>query len=559
MNRVDEDQDVRITWDAPAGGMWELETVHVSGAQPRVFQERAPDAFKEGFRSVGKRYGFPIDYLDMRFVNDHCYARMRPVGAPEPKPGKVSSPPPAFVLKVLARVHPELRRRARAARRALTERPWRGEVDRWDGGLRDEQLATGRALQGEPIEQLDDAALITHVGRVADHFQQGIALHMALMPVHNIPVGRLLIAGRRWGIGDGEVFGLLAGSSPASPASAAALARIAAACANAGVVPESLEDVREASPAAREALDDYLADNAWRIMTQYSPSGLALIEVPGVIVQAIRAAGTSQVASVVVPDPAPVRDRVPADQRARFDELLDDARACYGIRDDNVALTFMWPVGLLRRALLEVGRRLLDRGLLADASDVLALGEKELAQALAGDAAVAVEAAPRCIRARAAEAAGAPARLGDDEGPPPDSSLFPRAMAELVDALMIGFELEMPRGATDGDSEAWSGTGVGVGNVAYTGRACVAASPGDALAQLQPGDVLVTSVTTPAFEAVMGIAGAVVTEQGGLMGHTAIQCREYGIPALVGVTGATTHIAHGDQLTVDPAVGRVLL
>jgi pyruvate,water dikinase len=129
-------------------------------------------------------------------------------------------------------------------------------------------------------------------------------------------------------------------------------------------------------------------------------------------------------------------------------------------------------------------------------------------------------------------------------------------MAELVDALMVGFELERAAG-TQPEDASWSGEGVGIGAATYTGRACVAASPGDALTQLEPGDVLVTSVTTPAFEAVIAIAGAVVTEQGTFMGHTAIQCREHGIPAVVGVAGATSHIVHGSDVTVDPIQGHV--
>ena len=79
---------VTITWEAPAGGLWALETLHLPGAVPRLFQERAPGAFVRGFQPAGRRYGLPIDYLEIRFVNDHCYARMRPVGAPDPKPGK---------------------------------------------------------------------------------------------------------------------------------------------------------------------------------------------------------------------------------------------------------------------------------------------------------------------------------------------------------------------------------------------------------------------------------------------------------------------------------------
>ena len=39
-----------VTWEPPGGGWWQLEEVHVRGWQPRVFQERAPEAFKVGFR-----------------------------------------------------------------------------------------------------------------------------------------------------------------------------------------------------------------------------------------------------------------------------------------------------------------------------------------------------------------------------------------------------------------------------------------------------------------------------------------------------------------------------
>ena len=55
----------------------------------------------------------------------------------------------------------------------------------------------------------------------------------------------------------------------------------------------------------------------------------------------------------------------------------------------------------------------------------------------------------------------------------------------------------------------------------------------------------------------MPIAGAVVTELGGLMGHTALVAREYGMAAVVGVTGATTTIPDGAQVEVDPVAGRV--
>jgi len=547
-----------IEWRAPAGGLWELESTHVQGGQPRVFQELAPSAFRDRFRETAARYGLPVDYVEVRFVNDHCYARMRPVGAPEPKPGRPSKAPPALVLKVLARVHPELRRRARAARRAIDQKLWHDDRLRWEREGRAELLAAARGLQAEPIDELDDDALADHLRRAADHLERGIGTHFELLPIHNVPVGRLLLACRDWDIEPGEVFDLLAGTSPASRASVAGLRRIALALADADVAPRTLDDVRAASPEAEAALDDYLADHGWRIVTQYSPGGLALIELPRVLLQAITAAGANG-GPPPRADVEPVRDRVPAAEQGRFDDLLADARTCYGVRDDNVALTMMWPSGLVRRALLEAGRRLVECGLLHDTSHVFALGQTEIAAALAGDTTLGAQAAARTAHIQAAEADGPPAQLGDDEGPPPDPKLFPAAVAELLGAVLMEFELERAFKTERIEVGSWTGEGAGVGMAPYTGRACVAASAAEALDRLEAGDVLVTAHTTPAYEAIMPVAGALVTDHGGLMSHAALVCREHGIPAVIGVTAATTHIPDGATLTVDPTAGSVTI
>jgi phosphohistidine swiveling domain-containing protein len=544
---------VTITWEAPGGGQWELETQHVPGALPRLFQERGPDALRGGFQSASKRYGLPIDHLEVRFVNDHCYARMRPVGAPEPKPGKASSPPPGFVMWAIARLHPELRRRARTARAVLAERRWHDDLQRWESGLRDEMLEIGRALQAEDVAVMGDEELIDHLGRVADHMVRGFNVHFDLMLVHNIPLGRLVMACRTWGISDAEALGLLAGSSPSSAGSTEPLRRIADACREAGVDPESLDDVRDASPEARAALDAYLGDHAWRAVTDYTQRGLTLIELPDVLVRAIRVAGDASPRTE--PDAAPSRALVPEADRERFDDLLADARRCYGIRDDNVGITVMWPVGLARRAILEVGRRLTERGVLDEPWEALALGEQEMAAALRGDGSLREVAKERVRLGIAYEADGAPRILGESEGGDPDLSVFPAAMAELTAAVIETTVLEGM--VTGGGPSEWTGTGVGVGGEAYTGRACVAESPEEALSRLEPGDVLVTTITTPAYEAIMPVAGAVVTEQGGLMGHTALVAREYGMAAVVGVAGATAAIPDGAKVEVDPARGTV--
>ena len=76
-------------------------------------------------------------------------------------------------------------------------------------------------------------------------------------------------------------------------------------------------------------------------------------------------------------------------------------------------------------------------------------------------------------------------------------------------------------------------------------------------AELEPGDVLVTAYTdpswTPLFVAIQGL----VTEVGGLMTHGAVIAREYGLPAVVGVEGATRRIRDGQRIRVDGTGGYV--
>ena len=73
------------------------------------------------------------------------------------------------------------------------------------------------------------------------------------------------------------------------------------------------------------------------------------------------------------------------------------------------------------------------------------------------------------------------------------------------------------------------------------------------------GDILVTRATTPAWTPLFGIAVAVVTEGGGALSHCAILAREYGLPAVVGASGASVRIHDGAMITVDGNKARVII
>ena len=93
------------------------------------------------------------------------------------------------------------------------------------------------------------------------------------------------------------------------------------------------------------------------------------------------------------------------------------------------------------------------------------------------------------------------------------------------------------------------GIAAGVAKVAFTVE--------EAAEMIQPGDILVTKMTTPDWEPYMKIVSAIVTDEGGMTSHAAIVSRELGIPCIVGTGNATQVMQTGKEYTVDGGTGVV--
>jgi pyruvate,water dikinase len=76
-------------------------------------------------------------------------------------------------------------------------------------------------------------------------------------------------------------------------------------------------------------------------------------------------------------------------------------------------------------------------------------------------------------------------------------------------------------------------------------------------ADIEEGDVLVTPFTDPSWTPLFVSVKGLVTEVGGMMTHGAVVAREYGLPAVVGVEGATKRIKDGQRIRVNGAEGYV--
>jgi phosphohistidine swiveling domain-containing protein len=295
-------------------------------------------------------------------------------------------------------------------------------------------------------------------------------------------------------------------------------------------------------------LHEYLERRGNLLATGYDITASTLAELPGVVLDSIR---TAKMPSESDDTSGALRSQVPDADRAKFDRYLDQARRVMDMRDDNGPLTAEWPAGLIRRALLECGRRLAERGTIDQAVHVLELEPDEARGCLTGTLPAADELARRRRRRIELGQLDPPVTIGPDE-PEPPLDVLPGDLPELVAMVQTAIRhLGM-----DGHTTSEPLTGIGIGRTAYTGRARRAASADEAIDQLEPGDVLVVRATSPAFIAVLTIAGAVVTADGGAMSHAAVLARELDLPAVIGARGALD-IPDGATVEVDPIAGRV--
>ncbi|SMX80903.1 PEP/pyruvate-binding domain-containing protein [Brevibacterium aurantiacum] len=211
----------------------------------------------------------------------------------------------------------------------------------------------------------------------------------------------------------------------------------------------------------------------------------------------------------------------------------------------------------MRRALRELGRRLVDQGVLTDPMDVYFINFEPL------DAAI-----------RAGDSAGTDASMGDSAGAdgsadsgngqhsPAEALAGLSAIAEknragYQDAVARTPEWEhgrAPEVGDDTDGDFIKGTAGSPGEV--TGEVFVVHSPED-FSSFPDGAILVARTTNPAWTALFYQASGVITESGGALSHGAVTARELGLPAVMAVRDATSRFTSGQTVSVNGSTGTV--
>jgi pyruvate,water dikinase len=222
---------------------------------------------------------------------------------------------------------------------------------------------------------------------------------------------------------------------------------------------------------------------------------------------------------------------------------LRHARARIATRE-NLRFERTRVFGTARRLFLEMGRRLAAEGRLDEARNVFYLEVEEILDFARGTATTTDLAGLASVRndefARYRERPAPPDRFVT-RGAPPLSDAFEETSPAA------------PPAASNSAGDVRTGQGSGAG--AVRGPACVVEDPRSA--ELTGEEILVARQTDPGWTPLFASCAGVVVERGNLLSHAAVVAREMGLPAVVGVDGATDWLAGAGRIEVDGRAGTV--
>jgi pyruvate,water dikinase len=517
--------------------------VHFPRPVTRYWAEMHPDALRRGFRDLSSNYGLLIETMEIRYPSFFAYRTAIPVA------------------------EGELPARFQRAEDALQTKFWREQLQQWDETFKPAAIATHRELQAVDIDSLSDDELVAYLARCRDHHAEMIYQHMRFTGSAVIPTGDFLAHVGEWtGLPPSDLLGLMRGASPVSSGASAELERLIAAI---KASPEAeailasddpaqaLERLRSMNGEVGQAATAYLDLVGYRLLDGFDISGRYALEMPDTLLRAIRIAveeGAPQEVDVEA-QIADVRNRVPEENRAEFDDLLAEARRLYRLRDERGVFSDIWASGIMRRAALGAGRRLAAAGRIQDPEHFIDadFGEmKELVTGAGGPSAE--ELAERNAWRTSHSAKEVPATLGPPPPPPPDPSGLPPGAGRIMRAIMIAMGEVF--GSSKAEHEEQLVRGLAASPGVYEGPARLVSGPTE-FDRIVEGDVLVTESTTEAFNILLPLLGGIVTDAGGLLSHAAIVSREYGIPGVVGTRQGTSLIPDGARVRVDGIAGEV--
>ncbi|MQB01364.1 MAG: hypothetical protein GEU78_13910 [Actinobacteria bacterium] len=556
-------------------GYWERDAFHEPVPISSFGKVMLTEQVLKVLPSVFAEFGVLIDRPEAAVIGGWMYNRLVPVGAPpaERRGGRGRpSAPPRWLLRILMRVHPAIRRRTRAARRAIASDLPHTVIRRWNEEWRPEhQEEIARALALD-LGALSDEELAAQLDRrlelVAHPSHAMVAVAYWIVVYELAAVCRELL-----GWDTAKTLALLEGLSTTSTEPARQLAGLAQLAESRPAIRELLTRVDETTPERladvdaefARAFERYVEANAHR-SARYDVVDPNLAETPHLLLRLVAdqieiefspddlAEGARRRRDEAADEARRLLASHPEADRERFERILARAREAYPAWEDRVWWTQSVQTALLRYLALEIGRRLADRDRLSAVGDVFFLEARDARSAL-------FDGADRREPARVAKGRRAwamanpgPSTYGEPPSGEPPFDLLPPAARLVNQAVLWGSTQFFGEPKRASDTATVVGTPASAGR--YKGAARVVMGEHE-FEKIRAGDVVVCPTTSPAWSVVFPSMGALVTDSGGILSHPAIIAREHGIPAVVGAGNATSLLRDGQTVTVDGTTGVV--
>lgn len=249
------------------------------------------------------------------------------------------------------------------------------------------------------------------------------------------------------------------------------------------------------------------------------------------------------------------------EERAQFDQAHQLVLKVYNHAEDHQFWIENWLHTIIFQKLDEFGELLVNQGLLDEPRDITLFGRNEVPELLADVARVWSQGKGTQIPNYWKEEADKRKRILDaaeEWSPTPAIGEPPEEVTDPMVIMLWGITTETVQnwlGSTqDTDSDELSGFASSSGTV--EGKARVVRSGSD-LDEVERDEILVSPLTNPDWTPVFSKVAGAVTDNGGATSHTAIVCREYGLPAVTGVGTATSRLQTGDRIRVNGTEGKV--
>ncbi len=300
----------------------------------------------------------------------------------------------------------------------------------------------------------------------------------------------------------------------------------------------------------------FLDEYGWRTFENWDASHPTWVEKPGQVLPSIRRFMSSP---VFAPDEAQPKlierrkkaeqellSRVPADKKDEFAKMMKAAQWAGLIDEEHPFYTENYGSALARLVTKEIGKRFAKSGIIDDPHDIYYMLPEEIMVRILGR-----YPAQKLVAIRKEQ--HAEFRRADPDLFIGDTS----KLKEMIDSspMLRSTQQPLPRVRTELNADLYgtvSTPGIAEGFVK------VLFSEED-FVNFQPGDILVTVETSSVWTPLFNLAKAVVTDVGGILSHSAILGREYGLPVISGCVEGTKKLKTGMRVKVDGDQGVVYI